>query len=43
MVAVGHVGWATEMDPITTDVGIEFVEIDPAALRVLEELTGLEA
>ena len=43
VVAVGHVVWATEMDPITTDVGIEFVEIDPAALRVLEELTGLEA
>lgn len=35
--AVGKVVWATEMDPITTDVGIEFLEIDPAALRVIEE------
>ena len=28
-VAVGTVVWATEMDPITMDVGIEFLEIDP--------------
>jgi len=36
-VAVGKVVWATEMDPITTDVGIEFIEIDPAVLDALEE------
>ena len=42
VVAIGHVIWAIEMDPLTTDVGIEFVEIDPAALRVLEEMTGIE-
>ncbi len=38
VVAVGKVAWATEMDPITTDVGIEFVEIDPSVLRLLEEV-----
>ena len=43
VVATGHVVWAIEMDPLTTDVGIEFVEIDPMALRVLEEMTGVEA
>ena len=42
IVAVGRVVWATEMDPITTEVGIEFIEIDPMALRLMEEL-GLEA
>ena len=42
-VATGRVVWATEVDPIATEVGLEFVEIDPAALRVLEELeTDLE-
>ncbi len=35
--AVGNVVWATELDPITTEVGIEFVEIEPAALRLLED------
>ena len=39
VVAVGKVAWATEMDPITTDVGLEFIEIDPLALRLLEEET----
>ena len=39
VVAVGRVVWATEMDPITTDVGIEFVDIDPAVLRLLEEVS----
>jgi len=37
VVAVGRVVWATEVDVITTDVGIEFIEIDPSALRLLEE------
>ena len=35
--AVGRVVWATEMDPITMDVGIEFIEIDPTALRLMDE------
>ena len=37
VVAVGRVAWATDVDPITTDVGIEFIEIDPLAQRLLEE------
>jgi c-di-GMP-binding flagellar brake protein YcgR len=40
VVAVGKVAWATEMDPITTDVGLEFIEIDSAAVRLLEEVTS---
>jgi PilZ domain len=38
VVAVGRVAWSTEMDPITTDVGLEFIEIDPAASALLEEI-----
>ena len=38
VVAVGRVTWATEMDPITTDVGLEFVEIDPIAVELLEDV-----
>ena len=37
VVVVGRVVWATEMDPITTDVGIEFLEIAPAVLQLLED------
>ena len=40
VVCVGKVVWATEIDPITTDVGIEFLEIDPRVLRLIEEATG---
>ena len=43
VVAVGRVAWAIEMDPITTDVGLEFVEIDPMAVALLEEVAGVEA
>jgi c-di-GMP-binding flagellar brake protein YcgR len=43
VVAIGRVAWATEMDPITTDVGLEFIEIDPGAMRLLDEMTALEA
>ena len=41
--AVGRVVWATEMDPITMDVGIEFIEIDPTALRLMDEVQGSES
>jgi hypothetical protein len=37
LVAVGKVAWAIELDPITIDVGLEFLEIDADALRLLEE------
>ena len=43
VVAVGTVVWATEMDPITTDVGLEFIEIEPTALRLLDELASVES
>ena len=37
VVATGKVVWATDTDPITQEVGIEFHEIDPQAVRLLEE------
>ena len=40
MIAVGRVVWATEMDPITTDIGIEFLEIDPRVLELLEDFAS---
>jgi hypothetical protein len=42
VVAVGKVAWATEMDPITTDVGLEFIEIDPTAVGLLDDLMTME-
>ncbi len=47
VVATGVVVWATDTDPISTDVGLEFLEIDPLALRLLyesanPELAGIE-
>ena len=48
VVATGKVVWATDTDPITQEIGIEFHEIDPDAVRLLEEaiepsLTPVEA
>jgi hypothetical protein len=40
VVAVGRVVWSTEIDPISTDVGLEFIEVDPAAKEMLEEMTA---
>jgi hypothetical protein len=40
VVVVGRVVWATEMDPITTDVGIEFLEIDPTVLELIEDASS---
>lgn len=37
LVATGRVVWAVDSDPITQEIGIAFEEIDPAALRWLEE------
>ncbi len=36
VVAIGKVVWATDIDPITMDIGLEFMDIDPRALRLLE-------
>jgi hypothetical protein len=38
VVAVGKVVWATDIDPITMDIGLEFLEIDPLAVRLLEDV-----
>ena len=38
LVAIGRVTWATELDPFTQEVGIEFAEIDQAALEVIRSL-----
>ena len=37
IVATGQVVWATETDPITLDIGLQFLDIDPEALRLIEE------
>lgn len=37
VVAVGRVVWATEIDPLCTDVGLEFIEIDAKANEILED------
>ena len=39
VVATGRVIWSTEVDPFTLDVGLEFIEIDPEAHRLLEDAT----
>ncbi len=36
---VGRVVRATEIDPITLDIGLEFLEIDAMDLRLLEDST----
>jgi len=38
--ALGRVAWATEVDPFTTDVGLEFLEIDPLAVEMIGKLAG---
>ena len=38
IIAVGKVAWSTEIDPITMDVGLEFVDIDPQAAQALEQI-----
>jgi hypothetical protein len=43
VVAVGRVAWSTEIDPMTLDVGLEFVEIDPEAVTMLDDVTTTEA
>ncbi len=43
VVAIGRVVWSTEIDPMTLDVGLEFIEIDPWAVDMLDEVTATEA
>ena len=40
VVATGRVVWSTDLDGISSDVGIEFIEIDPDVQRMLEELSS---
>lgn len=42
VIATGTVVWATDTDPITQEIGIEFHEIDPEAARLLAEATEPE-
>ena len=42
VVAIGRVAWATDVDPISMEVGIEFIEIDPQALKMLDEIEAVE-
>ncbi len=42
VVAIGRVAWLTKLDPITLDVGLEFIEIDPQAVDMLDEVTATE-
>jgi hypothetical protein len=42
VVAIGRVAWLTKIDPITLDVGLEFVEIDPEAVDMLNDVTATE-
>lgn len=39
VVATGKVVWATDTDPITQEIGVEFYEIDPEVAVLLEEAT----
>ncbi len=43
VVAIGRVAWSTEIDPMTLDVGLEFIEIDPQAIEMLDDVTASEA
>ena len=43
VVAIGRVAWTTEIDPITLDVGLEFIEIDPVAVGMLYDVTAAES
>jgi len=38
--ALGRVVWATDLDAFTVDVGLEFLEIDPQAVRILERVAA---
>jgi len=42
VVATGKVVWATETDPISMEVGLEFIEIDPLAMTLLETAVDVE-
>ncbi len=39
--AIGLVVWSTEIDAITSDIGLEFASLDPEAAKLLNELNEL--
>jgi hypothetical protein len=41
-VATGRVKWCTDMDPITMDVGIEFLDVEEDVVRLIEEFFAPE-
>jgi hypothetical protein len=43
VVATGTVVWATETDAFSVEVGLEFLEIDPQAMELLEGVGGIDA
>lgn len=40
VVAVGRVVWSTEVDALTTDVGLEFVDVDPSVQELIDDMTA---
>jgi hypothetical protein len=36
--AVGQVVWSTELDAVTSDIGLTFEALDPEAARILDEI-----
>jgi len=36
--AIGEVVWSTELDPVTSEIALNFESLDPEAARLLEEL-----
>lgn len=40
VIATGNVVWATETDAFSMDVGLEFIEIDPRAIELLDKIVG---
>ena len=43
IVAVGQVVWAPTLDPFTTEVGLEFIEIDSVRARLLDDYADARA
>ncbi len=43
VVATGNVVWSTETDAFSHEIGLEFVDIDPRALELLDRIAGPEA
>jgi hypothetical protein len=37
--AVGQVVWSTELDAVTSDIGLTFESLDAEAARILDEIT----